>query len=82
MYIFSLDRKTILKASKLSVSKNYGGKKDGKYVVVAESTGGLIGEIAGVFPDEKTAIDALEKAYQAFADDRSPAGSAKFYKFD
>ncbi len=76
MYIYSLDRKTIIKASKLSVQKNYGTRKDPKFAIVAENAGGLQAVIAGLYPDEKTAIDALEKAYQTFAD------GAKFYKFD
>lgn len=76
MYIYSLDRKTIIKASKLSVQKNYGGRNAPKFAITAESSGGLQAVIAGLYPDEKSAVDALEKAFQALAD------GAKYYKFD
>lgn len=76
MYIYSLDRKTIIKAIKLSISKNFGGKKEEKYCIIAENGHDLQAVVAAVFADEKTAIDALEKAFQAFE------SGAKFYKFD
>lgn len=75
MLIYSQDRKSVVKARALLVQRNLGGGKDGKYMILACPEG--IGQaIAAVFPDEKTAVDALEKAYQAFAD------GAKAYKFD
>lgn len=76
MYIISNDGKTILKATKLSISKNYGGKKEQKFAIVAEREGGdLVAVVAGLYPDEKTAVDAMEKAFQAFAD------GVRFYRF-
>lgn len=76
MLILSLDRKKIIKASALSVSKNFSGKKEEKWAIVAESKDSLQAVVAAVFSDEKTAIDALEKAFQAFAD------GAGCYRFD
>lgn len=76
MLIYSLDRKKIIKARSLSVEKNMTTKKEEKYAIVAENIAGLSAVIAALYPDEKTATDALEKAYQAFA------GGAKAYKFD
>lgn len=76
MLIYSLDRKKIIKARSLSVEKNMTTKKEEKYAIVAENNAGFSAVIAALYPDEKTAVDALEKAYQAFAD------GAKAYKFD
>lgn len=76
MLIYSLDRKTILKASKLTVTKNYGGKKEAKWAITAESKGGFQAVVAAVFTEEKNAVDALEKAFEAFAN------GAAAYKFD
>lgn len=75
MYILSMDGKTLIKATTLSVTKNFGGKKEQKFAIAAEREGQLTAVVAAVFPDEKTAIDALEKAFQAFAD------GAKAYRF-
>ena len=76
MLIFSQDRKSLAKTRLLQVQRNIGGGKEGKFMILAcaEGLGGQV--IAGTYPDEKTATDALEKAYQAFAD------GAKTYKFD
>ena len=74
MLVFSHDGKTIIKAKSLSVQRNIGGKKDEKFSIIAWG-----GEISGVslalFPDEKTALDALEKAFAAFEN------GAKAYRF-
>ena len=77
MLVYSFDRKIIVKARQLQVQKSIGGKKEAKYVIVAFGGGG-IGEVVAVaqFAEEKLAMDALEKAYQAFAD------GAKCYRFD
>lgn len=75
MLIFSADRKKIIKATTLSVTKNFGGKKEEKWAIVAEHEG-VLHAIAAVFADEKTAVDALEKAFAAFAE------GARTYKFD
>ena len=76
MLIISYDRKKIIKASALFVSKNYGGKKEEKWAIVAESKGGLQAVVAATFADEKSAADALEKAFSAFAE------GAAAYKFN
>lgn len=76
MLIYSMDRKCIVDAKTLRVTRNIGGGKEAKYVISAEDTGELASAIAAQFPDEKTAIDALEKAFAAFAD------GARAYKFD
>lgn len=74
MLIYSQDRKSVIDARLLQVQRIIGGKKDAKYVILAfgESTGEII---ASQFVDEKTALDALEKAFQAFE------GGAKTYRF-
>ena len=76
MLIYAQDRKSVAVAKSLVVSRNIGGGKDGKYMILAytEGIGGQV--IAGTYPDEKSAIDALEKAYTAFAE------GAKAYKFE
>lgn len=76
MLIFSQDRKSVLDASTLQIQRNLGGGKEAKYCIAAYRIG--LGEttVAAVFPDEKTAVDALEKVYTAFAD------GAKAYRFD
>ena len=77
MLIFSQDRKNVIDCVAVSVAKNFGGGRDGKYALIG--TAGFATELnSGViatFPDEKTALDALEKMFEAFAN------GAKFYKF-
>lgn len=75
MLIMSYDRKTIIKAKRLEVSKNFGGKKDEKWVISAWANE-FTTVTAAVFPDEKMAVDALEKAFRAFED------GTKCYRFD
>lgn len=76
MLIYAQDRKSVVDASTLQIQRNLGGGKEAKYCIAAYRSG--LGEttVAAVFPDEKTAVDALEKVYTAFAD------GAKAYKFD
>lgn len=74
MLIFSQDKKNIIEAKLLQVQRNLGGGKDGKFIILASSVG-IGATIAATFPDEKTAQDALEKAYRAFA------GGAASYEF-
>lgn len=76
MLIYAQDRKSVVDASTLQIQRNLGGGKEAKYCIAAYRSG--LGEpvLAAVFPDEKIAIDALEKAYNAFAD------GAGAYKFD
>ena len=75
MIVFSKDRKTIAKCKALAVTKNFGGKKDEKYAIVGCINDGVIEQtILALYPDEKTALDELEKIYEAFA------GGAKTYK--
>ena len=74
MLVFSQDRKTVIKAKSLSVQRNLGGKKEEKYVITAWG-GELSGVCVATFPDEKTALDALEKAFAAFEN------GARTYRF-
>lgn len=76
MLIYSQDRKSVINARQLQVQRNLGGGKDAKYMILAYADGIGGNVIASTFPDEKTAVDALEKAYTAFAE------GAKTYKFD
>ncbi|MDE6727275.1 MAG: hypothetical protein K2J80_04970 [Oscillospiraceae bacterium] len=76
MWIMSNDGKSVVKAGLLQVQRILGGKKDAKYAVcVLRDTLGE-GIIAAQFADEKTAIDALEKAYRAIGE------GALTYRFD
>ena len=74
MLIYSQDRRNIVDAKLLEVQRFIGGGKDTKYAIIAfgESTGQVI---AAKFADEKTALDTLEKAFQAFE------GGANSYRF-
>lgn len=65
MIIFTQDKKNIVNACQLSVQRNIGGGKDGKYMITAFPEG-LGSAAAATFPDEKSALDALEKAFRAF----------------
>lgn len=70
MLVFSEGHRGIVDAKALLVERVY-GDKNGKYAIMARGEG--LGEISGAvimaqFPDEKTAIDALERAFQAFED--------------
>ncbi len=75
MLIMSYDKKRVIKARTLYVTKNFTGKKDEKWALVAE-TERLAEDVVAVFPDEKTAVDALQKAFAAFSD------GAVSYRFD
>lgn len=78
MLIFSQDRKRIMDCVSLEITKNFGGKKDEKYAIVgAAGLGSDVGfnNIMALFPDEKTAMDELEKVFAAFAE------GASSYKF-
>ncbi len=75
MLIYSQDRKSVADAKSLYIQRNIGGGKDAKYMIAAGLDGvGMV--VAAVYPDEKSAMDALEKVYRAFAD------GAAAYKFD
>lgn len=75
MLIYSQDRKSVVDARLLQVQRSFAGGKDAKFCIMAigESTGAVI---AANYPEEKLAIDALEKAYEAFTN------GASLYKFD
>ena len=78
MLIFSQNKKQIMDCKTLSVTKNFGGKKEDKFVIVGSA--GIATEFNGngilaSFPDEKTALDALEKVFTSFEN------GAKSYRF-
>ncbi len=78
MLVFSQNRKTIIDCVSLGVSRNFGGKKDEKYVIVGTAGFGTAvneNNIMALFPDEKSAMDELEKVFTAFAE------GASSYKF-
>lgn len=68
MLIYSQDRKNVLDCRTISVTRNFGGSKDKKYALVATAGYGTMvnGGIVGTYPDEKTAMDELEKIFAAF----------------
>lgn len=74
MLVFTQDKKNVVDARQLSVQRNIGGGKDGKYMITAFPEG-LGAAVAATFPDEKSALDALEKAFRAFE------GGAVSYEF-
>lgn len=74
MLILTQDKKNIVEVRQLSVQRNIGGGKDGKFAIMAFSEG-LGSAVAATFPDEKTALDALEKVFRAFE------GGAVSYEF-
>ena len=71
MTIMSKDRKTIIMIIKsIQVVKNFGGPKDGKYILMANGGFGE-GVILAQYAEEKNAVDELEKIYAAIADGAS-----------
>ncbi len=75
MTIFTQDRKKIINCTKISVERNIGGGKAGKYCLLGYMLGeALTAEILAAYPEEKNAMDELEKIYAAFA------AGAKFYE--
>lgn len=78
MLVYSQDRKRVMECTTLGISRNIGAKKEEKYSVIG--TTGFSGALEGsytlaLFPDEKSAMDELEKAFNAFAQ------GASSYKF-
>ena len=65
--ILAQDRKRVVlvRSGKLEVTRNLGGGKDGKYAIIAGNE--LLAETLSVYPEEKDAIDALEKLFAAIA---------------
>lgn len=77
MLVISQGKRGIIDTKVLLVERVY-GDKSGKYAIVARDeslrdTSGAM--IMAYFPDEKTAINTLEKVFQAFED------GAKSYRF-
>lgn len=68
MLIYSQDRKTVTDCRTVSVARNFGAGRDKKYALVATAGYGTMinSGIVGVYPDEKTAMDELEKIFAAF----------------
>lgn len=67
MLIFSKDRKKVQDCVSIAVQKVFGGGKDAKYAIVGFSNlGANIDGVMANYPDEKTAMDELEKIFAAF----------------
>ena len=67
MLIFSRDRKKIAKCVAVSVERNFAGGRDSKYALVGSAGFGTTSDgVLATFPDEKTALDELEKLFAAF----------------
>ena len=67
MLIYSQKRKKIADCAAISVERNLGGGKEGKYALVGSAGFGTMCDgIHAVYPDEKTAVDELEKIFAAF----------------
>ena len=78
MLVFSQHRKRVMDCNTLRISRNIGAKKDEKYSITGS---GVFNDTLdnsytlALFPDEKTAMDELEKVFNAFAE------GATSYKF-
>ena len=77
MLIFSQDRKKVIDCVSVCVSRNFGGGKEAKFALVGRV--GIVTALDGngllaSYPDEKTAMDELEKIFAAFE------GGAKSYR--
>ena len=68
MLIYSQSRKKIADCAAISVERIVGGGKEGKFAGFGTMCDGIL----AVYPDEKTAVDELEKIFAAF---ESGAGS-------
>lgn len=78
MLCISRDRKKIIDCVSLGIGRNLGGKKDEKYFIVGAAGFGadaVADNTMAAFPDEKSAMDELERVFNAFAE------GAKAYKF-
>lgn len=73
MLVYSQNKKNIVDAKSLEVQRVIGGTKSSKYAIMAFGESTQV--IAAQFPDEKTALDTLEKVFQAFE------SGAKSYRF-
>lgn len=68
MLIFSKDRKKIEDCVCVSVQKMFGAGKDAKYAIIGSAGFGTTydGGVLASYPDEKTAMDELEKLFMAY----------------
>ncbi len=70
MLIYSQKRKKIADCAAISVERIVGGGKEGKFALVGSAGFGTMCDgILAVYPDEKTAVDELEKIFAAFESD-------------
>lgn len=71
MYILSQDKKILIQFggddgfTMLNVTRNFGGGKEGKFVITAGGT-----QIMGLYPEEKNALDELSKILDALEENR------------
>lgn len=66
MLILAQDKKRMIDCKIVEVTRNIGGDKNGKYALMA-STSGFGAIVIGAYPDEESAKAELEKIYTAFA---------------
>lgn len=66
MLIMAQDKKRMIDCKIVEVTRNIGGDKNGKYALMA-STSGFGAIVIGTYPDEESAKAELEKIYTAFA---------------
>ncbi len=67
MLILSMDRKKVMDCAAVSVEKYYGGGKDSRFALIGSTEAGTASDgVLAAYPDEKTAIDELEKIFAAF----------------
>lgn len=66
MYILSQDKKSLCDFCKLQITRNYGGKKNEKYVLIAASTRPATDFITlGHFASEERAMAELQSIFSA-----------------
>lgn len=65
MYIYTQDKKKLLKFSHLEVQKNAFGSANEKYCIMSITTAGAAYDIIGYYPDERTAMNELKNIIMA-----------------
>lgn len=66
MYIYTQDKKKLLRFEKLSVEKNTFGSANEKYCITATGVSAdFMPEVIGYYPDERSAMNELANIYMA-----------------
>ncbi len=72
MIILTQDKKKLIDCSQVSVEKNFGGKKEAKFVITGIPRNlELMGFELGRFVDEESAMAELQDIYKAFEEGKN-----------